>query len=83
MSMNSPASFLQGAIAARHLSSASVTPITARRDTYIHASNTQGVDCSLNPHIPACQPPTYSCTYGASCQDTPTGSFCPTREFVC
>jgi hypothetical protein len=81
MGMNSPASFLQGAIATRHLPSASVTPIMTRRDTYVRASGTQGVDCSINPHIPACQPPTYNCT--SSCPDPGTGSFCPTREFVC
>jgi hypothetical protein len=83
MTMNSraQASFLQGAIAVRHLPTAAVTPMMTRRDAYVRASGTQGVDCSLNQHIPACRLPTTDCT--GACPDPGTGSFCPTREFVC
>jgi hypothetical protein len=74
------ASFLQGSLAARYLPSADVPSLAVRRRTYIGASGTQGVDCSLNQHIPACQFPTTHCTDDPG---TPSGSFCPTREFVC
>lgn len=78
------ASFLHGGIAARYLPSADVTPFVVRRATLVHAVGTQGVNCSVNPHIPACQAPTSHCTVaGPQCGPTPTGSFCPTREFVC
>ncbi|MEU7837882.1 MULTISPECIES: hypothetical protein [unclassified Nonomuraea] len=75
------ASFLQGGIAARYLPSADVAPFAVRRDPYVRASGTQGIDCSINQHIPTCRFPTTDCTN--RCPDTPTGSFCPTREFVC
>jgi hypothetical protein len=74
------ASFLQGGIAAQYLPSADVTPVMVRRATYVRASGTQGVDCSINQHIPACRVPTSDCT--VACPDPGTGSFCPTREFV-
>ena len=78
------ASFLHGGIAARYLPSADVTPFVVRRATLVRASGTQGVDCSINPHIPACQAPTTNCTVsGPNCGPVQTGSFCPTREFVC
>jgi hypothetical protein len=82
VSPHAQASFLRGAIATRHLPSADVTPIVLRRAVPVRASGTQGVDCSINPHIPACQAPTTNCTT-AGCGPDQTGSFCPTREFVC
>ncbi|MEV6159970.1 hypothetical protein AB0L53_57495 [Nonomuraea sp. NPDC052129] len=75
------ASFLQGGIAARYLPSADITPLAVRRDPYVRASGTQGIDCSINQHIPTCRFQTTDCTNG--CPDPGTGSFCPTREFVC
>jgi hypothetical protein len=73
-----PASFLRGGIASRHLPSADVPVFTTRRGGIVRASGTQGVDCSVNPHIPACRPQTSACDGGGG---PATGSFCPTREF--
>jgi hypothetical protein len=73
------ASFLDGGIAARHLPAASVTVFGTRRGSFVQASGTQGADCSLNQHIPACQVQTSDCHGGGP---APTGPFCPTGDFV-
>jgi hypothetical protein len=74
------ASFLQGGLAIRYLPAADPTPVTVRRLSFVRASGTMGVDCSINPHITFCQVPTSDCSN--DCQPPETGSFCPTREFV-
>lgn len=77
-------SFLRGGIAARYLPSADQTAFPVRRSTPVRVAGTVDYTCSANPHIPACQAPTTNCT-GDPTNDCPpgTGSFCPTREFVC
>ncbi|WP_327086289.1 hypothetical protein OIE66_28635 [Nonomuraea sp. NBC_01738] len=74
------AGFLRGDLAVRYLPTAALTPFTARRSKVIRAVETLGWVCSINPHIPACQPETSDCTGPGP---EPTTSFCPTREFVC
>ena len=44
---------------------------------------TLGYVCSVNPHIPACRPPTDACSVGCSADYGCTGALCPTAEFVC
>jgi hypothetical protein len=70
----SRASFLDGGITARYLPSAEVAPFAVRGVTPVRASGTQGVDCSINPHIPACNP-TRDCTLEPCTQD-PSLGFC-------
>ena len=57
VSPRSRASFLDGGITARYLPSADVGPFVVRGVTPVRASGTQGYDCSINPHIPVCNPP--------------------------
>jgi hypothetical protein len=76
------ASFLHGGITIRYLPSADVTPFVTQRSTPARMSDTLAVDCSINPHIPACAPYSSDCS-AARCPPDPTGPFCPTREFVC
>ena len=74
------AAFLRGGISAQYLSSAAAVPFVARRSAVPALSNTQGYDCSVNPHIPACNPNTRQCPGDPTATHN---SFCPTREFVC
>jgi hypothetical protein len=67
-------SFLHGGITARYLPSADVSPLVARGVMPVRASGTQGYDCSINPHIPVCNP-TRDCTL-EPCTQEPSLSFC-------
>lgn len=77
------ADFLAGGIAARYLTGAS--PSFGSSPGRVGAVGTAGVNCSANPHIPACRPVTDGCykSIGCSSDYGCTGPFCPTREFVC
>jgi hypothetical protein len=57
----SQASFLQGGIATRYLPFADVSPFLVRGAAPVRAAGTLGYTCSINPHIPACNP-TRDCT---------------------
>ena len=70
----SRASFLDGGITARYLPSADVGPFVVRGVTPVRASGTQGIDCSLNWHIPTCNP-SRDCTL-EPCPTEPSLSFC-------
>ena len=74
------AGFLSGGITANFMAGATPTfAMAARRAVY--AVGTAGVNCSVNPHIPACQPETTNCkSINIPCE---TIGFCHTHEFVC
>ena len=74
------AGFLSGGITANFMAGATSTfAMAARRAMF--AVGTAGVNCSVNPHIPACQPPTTNCkSINIPCE---TVGFCHTHEFVC
>jgi hypothetical protein len=74
------AGFLSGGITANFMAGAAPTfAMAARRALF--AVGTAGVNCSVNPHIPACQPLTTNCkSINIPCE---TVGFCHTHEFVC
>jgi hypothetical protein len=81
------ADFLSGGITSGFMAGAvsSIPPALLRRQA---VAGTLGYVCSVNPHIPACRPPTEGCYQSrAGCTVEPiacgTGAFCPSREFVC
>jgi hypothetical protein len=61
VSSRSQASFLQGGIATRYLPFADVSPFLVRGAAPVRAAGTVDYTCSINPHIPACNP-TRDCT---------------------
>lgn len=88
--LKAEADFLSGSIASTYMAGAlSSLPVsrTARGQAVI---GTAGVNCSANPHIPACQPYSQNCyqtkVYPCSLEPIYCGTnnaFCPTQAFVC
>ncbi len=74
------AGFLSGGITANFMAGAVPSfAMAARRAVF--AVGTAGVNCSVNPHIPACQAPTTNCkSINIPCE---TVGFCHTHEFIC
>jgi len=66
--------YLAGTGAAFSLSAAAAKPVPG---------NTRGYQCSINPHIPACQERTEACPIGSAGGCGGTGAFCGTGAFVC
>jgi hypothetical protein len=76
------ADFLSGGITSGFLAgSTSSLPAASFRPAAV-VGNTRGYVCSVNPHIPVCQPRTYACPIPSD--DAPcTGALCPSGAFVC
>ena len=84
--LDAQADFLAGSIASRYLGGALSAFPAAASPRGAMVVGTAGVNCSANPHIPACAAPTQNCyqTKVYPCTIDPTANaFCPTREFVC
>jgi hypothetical protein len=84
--LDAQADSLAGSIASTYLAGAlsSLPAVGSPRGAMV--VGTAGANCSANPHIPACAPPTQNCyqTKVYPCTIDPTyNAFCPTREFVC
>jgi hypothetical protein len=88
--LDTQADFLAGSIASTYLAGAlsSLPAVGSPRGAM--AVGTAGVNCSANPHIPACAPPTQNCyqtkVYPCTIEPVNCGTnnaFCATREFVC
>jgi hypothetical protein len=75
------ADFLSGGITSSYMAGSAPSFATARA-TKVIPTNTRGYQCSVNPHIPACQVRTERCggTIDIGCG---TGPFCGTGAFVC
>jgi len=88
--LQAEADFLSGGIASTYLAG-TISSLPASRKVRAQAViGTAGVNCSVNPHIPACQPYTENCyhTKVYPCTLDPiycgtNNAFCATREFVC
>jgi hypothetical protein len=88
--LQAEADFLSGGIASTYLAGAISSLPTLRTGRALAAIGTGGVNCSVNPHIPACRPYSENCyqtkVYPCSLEPiycTTNNAFCPTREFVC
>jgi hypothetical protein len=76
------ADFLSGGITSGYLSTTTSSLPTAGFRPAVAAGNTRTYVCSVNPHIPVCQPRTYACPIASD--DAPcTGPLCATGAFVC
>jgi hypothetical protein len=76
------ADFLSGGITSGFLTGSTSSLPAAGRKPVVAPGNTRTYVCSVNPHIPVCQPRTYACpiaSYDAPC----TGALCATGAFVC
>ncbi|MDQ2775703.1 MAG: hypothetical protein M3Y57_12420 [Acidobacteriota bacterium] len=76
------ADFLSGGITSGYMAGSDFSYANARTAKPV-PTNSRGYQCSANPHIPACQPPTQGCwhqTVGIACG---TGPFCGSGAFVC
>jgi hypothetical protein len=76
------ADFLSGAVTSGYMAGAVPSFATSRQAKPI-PTNTRGYQCSVNPHIPACQLRTEVCPIQSADIACGSGAFCPTREFVC
>jgi hypothetical protein len=73
------ADFLSGGITSSYMAGA-VPAFAAAGRKAVFAVGTAGVNCSYNPHIPACQAPTTACrSINIPCES----GFCHTHEFIC
>lgn len=88
--LQAEADFLSGSIASTYLAGALSSLPASRTGRVQPAALTAGVNCSANPHIPACAPPTQNCYYTKvyPCSIEPiycgtNNAFCPTQAFVC
>ena len=88
--LQAEADFLSGAIASTYLGGTISSLPVSRKVRGQVAVGTAGVNCSVNPHIPACQPYTENCyhtkVYPCTLEPVYCGTnnaFCPTREFIC
>jgi hypothetical protein len=88
--LQAQADFLAGGITSTYLAGALSSLPTAGSRRAAAAGGTMGVNCSYNPHIPACAAPTQNCyntkVYPCTIEPVDCGTlnaFCPSREFVC
>lgn len=88
--LDAQAKFLGGSIASTYLAGALSSLPAAVSPRGAMAVGTAGVNCSANPHIPACAPATQNCyqtkIYPCTIEPINCGTnnaFCATREFVC
>jgi hypothetical protein len=77
------ADFLSGGITSGYMAGTAPTYGRAGTAKPLPPGNTRGYQCSINPHIPACQLRTEVCGFQTVDIGCGTGAFCPTREFVC
>lgn len=77
------ADFLSGGITSGFLAgSASTLPaVSSKKATVL--PNTRTYVCSVNPHIPVCQPRSWGCPIPSDDAPCGSGAFCPTGAFVC
>jgi hypothetical protein len=76
------ADFLSGGITTGYMAGSDFSYASTRATKPV-PTNSRGYQCSINPHIPACQAPTEHCghpTVGIACG---TGPFCGSGAFVC
>ena len=74
------ADFLSGGITANFMTGA-VPALAATARRAVFGALTAGINCSVNPHIPGCQPLTTNCkSINVPCE---TVGFCHTHEFIC
>jgi hypothetical protein len=76
------ADFLSGDITDSYMAGSAPSFATARAKQVI-PTTTRGYQCSVNPHIPACQVRTEACGYGTAGIACGTGPFCGSGQFVC
>jgi hypothetical protein len=76
------ANFLSGGITSGYLAGSVSSLAAAGFRAGVVATGTRGYQCSVNPHIPVCQPRTYACPI-ASDNAPCTGPLCATGAFVC
>lgn len=88
--LQAEADFLSGGITSTYLAGALSSLPAARSGRGAAGIGTAGVNCSANPHIPACQPETQNCyhtkVYPCTLEPIYCGTnnaFCPTQAFVC
>jgi hypothetical protein len=77
------AEFLSGAITSGFLGGAAAAMHPMAGKTPVIPGTTRGYQCSVNPHIPACQPRTYACPIQSDDAPCGSGAFCGTGAFVC
>ncbi|HTS66948.1 MAG TPA: hypothetical protein VMH28_33215 [Candidatus Acidoferrales bacterium] len=74
------AGFLSGGITGGYMSAAASSFPVSPRKTTLPPTGTRGYQCSVNPHIPACQPRSEACP-SLGCGGST--ALCPSGAFVC
>jgi hypothetical protein len=80
---NVQADFLAGGIVSNYMSGAASAYPSINVKPKGVVPNTRTYVCSINPHIPVCQPHTYVCPIASVDTNCYSGAFCDTGNFVC